>query len=259
MRRRAFLKITAALSCAGSGLIASPLLHEEQALSTFVSEVIYLDEQRMQTAKHLFERLVQVQKVVGYGNFNLISFDAARSIAQRYGAVGAFEPGESALFEELFTFDARQYGFYGAKVIERMSAVVSPKEMFKVPYTGHYLYRGEALRHYQEIREKIGDSIVLTSGVRGVVKQMALFLNKTLLLEGNLSLASRSLAPAGYSYHGIGDFDVGKVGFGVRNFTEEFEMTDEFKRLMDLGFVSIRYPEANPFGVQYEPWHIKVV
>jgi len=77
--------------------------------------------------------------------------------------------------------------------------------------------------------------------------------------KGNLSKASRSLAPPGHSYHGIGDFDVGKVGFGRKNFSEEFARTDEFHRLVELGYVDIRYPRDNLFGVRYEPWHIKVV
>ena len=55
------------------------------------------------------------------------------------------------------------------------------------------------------------------------------------------------------------DFDVGKIGFGRKNFTEAFATTDEFKKLVDLGYVEIRYPEGNTFGVRYEPWHIKVV
>ena len=87
---------------------------------------------------------------------------------------------------------------------------------------------------------------------------MHLFLKKSILVGGNLSRASRSLAPPGHSYHGIGDFDVGKVGLGYANFTEKFSQTDEFKQLKKLGFVQIRYTEDNPFGVRYEPWHIKV-
>jgi len=100
---------------------------------------------------------------------------------------------------------------------------------------------------------------VLTSGIRSVVKQTHLFLAKTIQSKGNMSRASRSLAPPGHSYHGIGDFDVGKVGFGRKNFSEEFARTDEFMKLVELGYVDIRYPKDNLYGVRYEPWHIKVV
>ena len=112
---------------------------------------------------------------------------------------------------------------------------------------------------YDKLKKDVGDSIVLTSGIRSVVKQTHLFLAKTIQSKGNLSKASRSLAPPGHSYHGIGDFDVGKVGFGRKNFTEAFAKTDEFKRLVDLGYVDIRYHRNNMLGVRYEPWHIKVV
>ncbi|HKI73197.1 MAG TPA: D-alanyl-D-alanine carboxypeptidase family protein, partial [Pseudomonadales bacterium] len=77
--------------------------------------------------------------------------------------------------------------------------------------------------------------------------------------KGNLSRASRSLAPPGHSYHGVGDFDVGKVGYGLRNFTSDFARTDEYKSLLELGYVTMRYPQYNLMGVRYEPWHIKVV
>lgn len=51
---------------------------------------------------------------------------------------------------------------------------------------------------------------------------------------------------------------MGIVGWGTRNFTNEFATTDEFRRLQDLGYIDIRYPEDNRFGVRFEPWHIKV-
>ncbi len=220
---------------------------------------IYISKDDYSVAKSLFGRLKNIQSTVGYGNFNIIGFDEAMSVARRYSRVGAFRTNELELFEKLFHFNARNYGFYGDKVLDDMTKVFARRDMIKVPHTGHFLYKGEPLKQYEIIRSRVGNSIILTSGVRSVVKQMYLFLNKTFKVEGNLSLASTSLAPAGYSYHGVGDFDVGKVGFGHRNFTIDFEETDEFKRLMELGFVVIRYPQKNPFGVRYEPWHIKVI
>ena len=129
----------------------------------------------------------------------------------------------------------------------------------KIQRTGHYLYRGKSEELYNQLKKDLGPTIVLTSGIRSVVKQTHLFLAKTIQSKGNLSKASRSLAPPGHSYHGVGDFDVGKIGFGRKNFTEAFAGTSEFKRLVELGYVDIRYPRDNMFGVRYEPWHIKVV
>ncbi len=83
-------------------------------------------------------------------------------------------------------------------------------------------------------------------------------MGKAIETDGNLSQASRSLAPPGYSYHAVGDFDVGKVGFGLDNFTEAFSQTNEYHRMIDLGYIDIRYTKRNPFGVRHEPWHIKI-
>jgi len=94
--------------------------------------------------------------------------------------------------------------------------------------------------------------------VRSVIKQFLLFLNKAYESEANLSLASRSLAPPGYSFHGIGDFSVGQFGLGADNFTERFTTTPVYKRLNEQGYVRIRYPLDNLLGVRFEPWHIKV-
>ena len=104
----------------------------------------------------------------------------------------------------------------------------------------------------------MGRGAILTSGVRSVIKQFLLFLDKAYRCNGNISLASRSLAPPGYSYHGIGDFDVGQVGLGSDNFTERFTTTPIYRRLRDLGYINIRYQRDNLLGVRFEPWHIKV-
>lgn len=220
---------------------------------------VILSGQEYKTLKKTLYRLKRIQKTVGYGHFNVVSFDEALKIAGRYSRVGTFTQDELSLLEKLFYENANVYGFYGEKVLSSLTADIKTNETKKIPYTGHYLYRGRAEAMYQEIKKDLGNNIILTSGVRGVVKQMYLFLNKAVKLKGNLSQASTSLAPPGYSFHGIGDFDVGKVGFGYRNFTSEFAETDEYKKLMDLGYIKIRYFEGNPFGVRFEPWHIKVI
>ena len=115
------------------------------------------------------------------------------------------------------------------------------------------------LHQYKQLKRDVGPDLILTSGVRSVVKQLQLFLAKLDSSNGNLSLASRSLAPPGHSYHGIGDFDVGKKGFGKLNFTSKFSNTKEYKKLTELKYIDLRYTRDNQFGVRYEPWHIKVV
>ena len=220
---------------------------------------IILDEVQRKTIATVLARLLRLQRFVGYGNFNIIGWDQSLQMAASRAQIGAFSKSELESIEELFFTNAGSLGFYGDKVVTQLSATIPKQDILKIPATGHYLFKGIAADTYQKIRRDVGESIVLTSGIRSVVKQIYLFLNKAAKVEGNLSLASYSLAPPGHSYHAIGDFDVGKKGFGRRNFSEAFAQTDEFKRLADLGYLDIRYPQKNPYGVRYEPWHIKVV
>ena len=204
-------------------------------------------------------RLRRLQSYVGHGNFNIIGWDQSLKIARSQEGIGAFTRVELDLIEEIFATNAQTLGFYGEKVVTRLSATVPQKEILKIPGTGHFLFKGTAADTYLKIRNDLGDSVLLTSGIRNMVKQVYLFLAKVDAVDGNLSLASYSLAPPGHSYHAIGDFDVGKKGLGHKNFSAEFAKTDEFKRLIDLGYLDIRYTQENPFDVRYEPWHIKIV
>jgi len=204
------------------------------------------------------KRLKRLQKTIGYANFALLGFDSALRYARNYSHIGRFTKQEIDFLEEIFYTDADDYGFFGEKVTTKLTENIRGKDTVKVPYTGNYLFRGDSLRLYQKIRRDVGKTIVLTSGVRGVVKQMYLFLSKAVRSKGNLSMASRSLAPPGHSFHGRSDFDVGKVGYGYRNFRIDFAKTKEFEKLEELGYIRIRYHEKNPFGVRFEPWHIKV-
>ena len=204
------------------------------------------------------KRMKRLQRTVGYANFSLLNFDDALRYARNYSKIGDFTKEEIDFLEEVFYTDASDYGFFGEKVTVKLTDGIPSRDTIKVPHTGNYVFKGDSLRLYQKIRRDVGKTIVLTSGVRGVVKQMYLFLSKSVRSDGNLSMASRSLAPPGHSFHGRGDFDVGKVGYGYRNFRADFAETDEFKRLEELGYIRIRYHEKNPFGVRFEPWHVKV-
>ncbi len=205
-----------------------------------------------------FKRLDRVQNLVGHGNFNVISFDEMLRFSKRYDKIGRFPEAELQFLEEIFADNVNRYGFFGEKVTTEITSVIPNKDRTKVPYTGHFLFKGESHRLYRKVRKDLGSSIILTSGIRSVVKQSHLFLAKTIQSKGNLSRASRSLAPPGHSFHGVGDFDVGKVGYGSKNFTTDFARTSEFKKLVDLGYVDMRYPQDNLLGVRYEPWHIKI-
>lgn len=234
-------------------------LHKTRDFERAYADDVLLNKNLLGVLDSSVKRLARLQRLVGYANFNLLGFDEALKYAGAYSQVGEFTKAELDFIESIFFEDASHYGFLGNKVITRLTSTVPSRETIKMPHTGHYLFKGQPLHMYNKIKKDIGNSVVLTSGIRGVVKQIHLFLAKAVKTGGNLSQASRSLAPPGHSYHGIGDFDVGKIGFGENNFTAAFSSTPEYKKLRELGYVVIRYTENNPYGVRFEPWHIKVV
>jgi len=167
---------------------------------------IFVSETDQPALKSLFLRLRNLQNTIGYGNFNIVSFDDARQYAKRFDAIGAFTAAETEFIEKLYETDAKAYGFFGQKVSASLTQTYTAKEVVKIPRSGHYLLNDDSLAYYKKLRKEVGDSIILTSGIRSNVKQLYLFVAKTVRVNGNLSRASRSLAPVGYSYHGIGDF-----------------------------------------------------
>jgi hypothetical protein len=213
-------------------------------------------------SRHLLEvtvrRLQRLERIGGYGLFNLLSLDDARNIARDNSGIGEFLKPELDYLEMIFSQDAKRYGFLGERSLLKITDAIPANEVVKIPGSGHYLYKGAPLATYTKLRQDVGDRAVLTSGVRGVMKQFLLFLGRAYENKGNLSLASRSLAPPGYSFHGISDFDIGQLGFGKGNFSERFVTTDVCRRLAQLEYVDLRYPRDNLLGVRFEPWHIKV-
>ncbi len=233
-------------------------LHKMQTFDQPHKGDVYLDQSSFLLLESSVKRFQRLQRTVGYGNFHLLSFDDALKIARNYSRVGSFPKDEIAFLEKLFYQDSARYGFLGNKPVKSITDRIKRDKVVKIPHTGNYLYKGLPLETYRKIKQAVGDEAILTSGIRSVIKQFLLFLNKAYQNQGNLSLASRQLAPPGYSYHGISDFDVGQVGYGAINFTARFVETDVFKKLKDLGFLQLRYPRDNLLGVRFEPWHIKV-
>jgi len=279
MKRRDFLKLAAAslLSCgnipearAMTPELAHAIqrenhdahikdyLHKMRNFNGHHKDDLYLDSRGFRILKICLRRLKNLQRIVGHGNFHLLNFNAALKVARNYSKVGRFTREELDFLEKIFYEDASRYGFYGKKTLKHLDDGADIQKVTKVPYSGNYLFKGPAFETYKKIKRDLGDRAILTSGIRSVVKQLLLFLDKTFHSGGNLSLASRSLAPPGYSFHGIGDFDIGQVGFGALNFTERFTTTEVCRRLEDLGYINLRYMRGNPLGVRYEPWHIRV-
>lgn len=213
---------------------------------------IFVEAKLVPVFKRVTQKLRRFKDVIGYEQFNLVSFDEMLKLAP-------FDADERDFMDRIFHTNAADYGFFGKKMITQLTYSIDKEKSVRIRGTGHFVLQGDSHELYQKIRKELGPTIVLTSGVRSVVKQLHLFLEKATVCGGNLSRASRSLAPPGHSYHGVGDFDVGKVGLGERNFSDYFATTVEYRKLIESGYVQIRYPADNLLGVRYEPWHIKVV
>jgi hypothetical protein len=233
-------------------------LHKMQNFDKPHAKDVYLDRKQYRLLKSCVQRLKRLQQTVGYGNFHLLSFDDTIKVAHDYSRVGRFSKEELDFMEMIFYYDPALYGFLGKKPVKNLCARIDRKKVVKVPHSGNHLYKGFPLEIYRQIKLELGDQVILTSGVRSIVKQFLLFLHKAYMSNGNLSLASRSLAPPGYSFHGISDFDVGQAGFGAANFTDRFVTTEVYGKLKDLDYLQLRYPQSNMTGVRFEPWHIKV-
>ncbi len=279
MRRRDFLKILSAgvltfgMTPEVMGAMAVSSRHgrspmEEESVRDYLykmqhynephPEDSYLEVDKLCLLESTVKRLRRLQRTIGHGNFLLLSFDEALHSARSYGRVGPFTRKETDFLEMIFYADGNAYGFNGEKPQKNLTASIPRSEVKKIPGSGNYLFQGRPLEMYNQIRKELGDDVILTSGIRSVIKQCLLFLNKAYRYGGNLSLASRSLAPPGYSYHSVGDFDVGQVGLGSDNFTERFARTKVYRRLKEDGFLKLRYCRSNLLGVRFEPWHIKV-
>jgi hypothetical protein len=247
MVRREFLGLM------GAGLVSSVYADDVKHPDMWVKE----EQQALFLS--VVKKLDLIEHTVGYAHFNLISFDEALKIAKNYSRIGAFTPAELAYIEEIFYTDPVIYGFYGKKTVDKLTHTINEKEVIKMQGTGHYLYKGHSQESFGRITKDVGKTIILTSGVRSVVKQLSLHLEKIRDEKGNITVATRSLVPPAYSYHTIGDFDVGKKGWGLQNFTANFARTEEFWNLQKLSYISMRYTIGNGDGVRFEPWHVKIV
>ena len=279
MKRRHFLKTLGLVSIGlgfapelmaktTKGFFAGSSYSSDDALRDYLQKVrnfdaphkddVYIQHDQYGIFESTVKRLRRLQRLVGHGNFCILNFPDGLALARNHSMVGEFTLQELRFLEDTFYEDGQRYGFLGQKPLKEITDQIKEKDVTKIPHTGNFLYKDRSVKLYKTIRKELGDQVVLTSGVRGVMKQFLLFLNKVYSKDGNLSLASRSLAPPGYSFHGNGDFDVGQKGYGAYNFTSRFTETEVYKRLSEMGYLQLRYPQDNKLGVRYEPWHIKI-
>jgi D-alanyl-D-alanine carboxypeptidase len=127
-----------------------------------------------------------------------------------------------------------------------------------------YLHRdaAKAFRHMQEDARAEGASLLLLSGFRSIPDQVALFKRQT-QRRGSELAALRLSAPPGYSEHHTGyALDVGDASQPQTHLQFRFDQTSAFRWLeahaSNYGF-ELSFPQKNPQGVSYEPWHWRYV
>ncbi len=254
INRRSFVQLS---TLSAISLSCSSNLFADNKIIT--SKDLYIEKKDYKVFQSVRSKLKLIQRYIGYGNFNVISFDNMLSISKRASNIEEFTKAEIDFLEFVFYYNPSTHGFFGERISKNITETIDKKLITKIPHTGHYLFKGHAEETYFEMTKDVGDSLTLTSGIRSIVKQTKLFLDKISSTNGNITQAAISLAPPAFTYHSIGDFDVGKKGFGYSNFTSRFANTQEFKKIQELKYVDVRYTINNKDGVRYEPWHITTI
>ena len=255
--RRDFLIKSALLSVAGAATLGADTVDNLSIIPESRND-IYLSKKDFETLRILRERFKRLKRFVGYANFNIISYNSSIFYARNYSSIGKFTQAEVQLMERFFYEDPSRYGFYGERTVESISYAIKRKDLKKIRRSGHYIFKGDSLESYNRLQHDVDTKdIILTSGVRSVIKQMRLFVDKLYRNKGNLTKTTNAIAPPAYSYHSTGDYDLGKKGFGYDNFTPRFALTKEYSELKKLSYIEMRYTLLNNDGVRYEPWHIK--
>jgi len=247
MTRRDFLLYSSALTA--TTLNANLLYNDD----------IFLSALEYKSLISMNKKLTKVKHHIGYANFNLVSYSEVLKVVKHNSKIGEFNFDELSIIDRLFNENPSKYGFFGERTCYDINNKISKKDVIKIPRTGHYIFKGTPTQDYKRIIGDIGDTLYLTSGVRNVMKQLNLYSNKLIKLNGNITQASRDIAPPSYSFHSIGDFDVGKMGLGAKNFTSAFAKTQEFSKMKKLDYIEMRYTHNNSDGVRFEPWHVKII
>lgn len=116
-----------------------------------------------------------------------------------------------------------------------------------------------ALLNMMDAAQKDRVSILLVSGFRDVVTQNKLY-QERIQEVGTEAEAAKSVAPPGYSEHHTGYAIDVTDGSGLDY--RDFAQTPAFQWMVihahEFGF-ELSFPDKNPQGVDYEPWHWRFV
>ena len=93
-------------------------------------DIVYTGD-KYRVLKRTFYRLKRIQRTIGYGHFNIINYEDALKVARRYSKIGAFTKEEVDFLEELFYANAANYGFFGEKVLDKITDKISKRDTKK--------------------------------------------------------------------------------------------------------------------------------
>jgi len=141
-----------------------------------------------------------------------------------------------------------------------------PAELVSLTYNGSILMRPEAADSFEQMvadAETQGVFLVPISGFRTVEDQQYLFFEIKAERAQTASTRAEVSAPPGYSEHHTGfAIDIGDANQPNADLSITFEDTEAFKWLevnAPRYNFELSFPEGNPQGVQYEPWHWRFV
>ena len=101
MQRRAFLGVMLGSAISATAAIQKP------------DNSIWIVDNEVEVFLSVCKKVELVKKAVGYGNFNILSFDDMLKIAKRYSWIGKFTDSEITFMEKMFYENPAKYGFYG--------------------------------------------------------------------------------------------------------------------------------------------------
>ncbi|MGF1457400.1 MAG: D-alanyl-D-alanine carboxypeptidase family protein [Leptolyngbyaceae cyanobacterium] len=141
-----------------------------------------------------------------------------------------------------------------------------PSDLVSLTYNSGILMRPEAAASFEAMvaaAANQGIYLVPISGFRTVEDQNFLFFEIKAERGQTASTRAEVSAPPGYSEHHTGyAVDIGDADQPATHLSVDFETTAAFRWLEDNAprySFELSFPEGNPQGVQYEPWHWRFV
>lgn len=117
----------------------------------------------------------------------------------------------------------------------------------------------EALGAMQRAAAADGVQLIVLSAFRSIGLQKQLFFDVKAERNQNSLTRAQVSAPPGFSEHSTGyAVDLGDGGAPATNLSTQFDQTAAFRWLATNGarfHFQLSFPQGNPQGVSYEPWH----